>query len=322
MAKAEVSVIIPVYNGEKTVKSCIDSVLAQTLPVEIIVINDGSDDRTGEILDSYGERITVIEQNRAGQGNARNVGIAAAHGEYLGFVDADDTVEPEMYEVMYNAAKRSDCQIVQCGVWDICEDGTKTLRSAFDECVEIFDRADYVFDYFYHLKHTNEVCNKLIKKSFLTDNNLKFGDTKKCFSEDFKLNMEMILFLEKICFIDKGFYNYYIKKSGHCLGDSVGRIAKISKLFDDVLSHDMADGVRKGFECVAALTLLLYCRGAYETDREYVSDFLRSEKMRKYIKTSMVYRSNPKHFLLYFLINYAPRKVSLLLLHIFLKFEK
>lgn len=320
MANVDVSVIIPVYNGEKTIKACIDSVLAQTMPVEIIVINDGSDDKTGEILYSYGERITVIRQNRAGQGNARNVGIKKARGEYLGFVDADDTVAPDMYETMYRAAKTNDCQIVQCGIWDIRENGTKTLRSAFDEYVEISDRADYVFDYFYHLKHTNEVCNKLIKKSFLEENDLKFGDTKKCFSEDFKLNMEMILCLEKIGFVDKGFYNYYIKETGHCLGDSVGRIAKILDLFEDVLSREMDEDVRKSFECVAALTLLLYCRSAYDTDRAYVSDFLRNKQMRKYIKTSMVYRSNPKHFLLYFLINYAPKKVSLLLLHIFFEF--
>lgn len=320
MKEYKVSVIIPVYNGEKTIKACIDSILNQTMPVEIIAVNDGSDDKTGEILDSYGGRITVINQNRGGQGNARNVGIAAASGEYLGFVDADDTIEPDMYKTMYDKAAENNCQIVQCAIRDIREDSSAAVRSAFDEYVEITDRADYIFNYFYHLKHTNEVCNKLIEKSFLTGNNLCFGDTKKYFSEDFKLNIEMLLYLDRICFVDKGFYNYYIKESGHCLGDTVGRIPKILALFEDVLSRNMADDVRKSIECVAALTLLLYCRQACGADREYVSGFLRNKNMRKYIRTSMVYRSNPKHFLLYFLINYAPVKISLLLLHIFLKF--
>ena len=314
----KVSVIIPVYNGEKTVKRCVDSVLAQTLEdIEVIVVNDGSDDGTDEILKSYGERITVLEQNRGGQGNARNAGIAAAKSEYLGFVDADDTVERGMYESMYRAAKRDRAQTVQCGIRDIKEDGTAVARSAFCETVAIENRADYVYEYFYRLKHTNEVCNKLIEKRFLTENSLAFSDTAVYFSEDFKLNMEMLLYLERITFVDGCFYNYFIKDSGHCRSDMAGRLPKILNLFKNVLARSVDSDTRKSLECVAALTMLLYARQAAETAEEYVLEILDDKDVKRYIKTSMTYRSNLKHFCLYFLVNNAPGRMKLYLLNRF-----
>lgn len=318
---AKVSVIVPVYNGAETIKDCVDSILGQTLEgMEVIVVNDGSDDATADILQAYGNRIIVLNQNRQGQGNARNAGIEAASGEYLGFVDADDTIEPEMYAVMYTAAKRHGAQMVQCGIRDIQEDGTETERTRFGEDVCITDRAEYVFDYFYRLKHTNEVCNKLIQKQFLQEHDLRFSDTGVYFSEDFKLNMEMILYLDRISFVDRSFYKYFIKDSGHCRNDVIGRIPKILKLFENVLSREMEDGTRKGLECVAALTVLLYCRQAMAASRTYAAEFLQDRNVRKYLRTSMVYRSNLKHFLLYFSILYLPKSVKLFLLNKFLKF--
>lgn len=316
-----VSVIIPVYNGEKTIKACIDSLLSQTMKdIEIIVVNDGSVDSTRSILRSYGGRITVIDQSRRGQGFARNAGINAAHGEYIGFADADDTVESDMYEVMYRAAKEYGAQLVQCGIRDIKEDGTAEDRAAFCENVTVTNRADYVFEYFYKLKHTNEVCNKLIQKRFLEDNGLSFSDTDRYFSEDFKLNMEMLLYLEKISFVDRTLYNYYIKDSGHCRGDIIGRIPKILALFENVLGREMDSGTRKGLECTAALTLLLYCRQAMKISEEFVSEFLCRRSVKRYIRTSMIYRSSLKHFLLYFVINYSPKKIKLAVIDKFMNY--
>lgn len=317
-----VSIIIPVYNGEKTIKACIDSLLSQTLKdIEIIVVNDGSDDKTESILLSYGKRITVISQRRKGQGFARNAGIKAAAGEYIGFVDADDTVDCDMYELMYGAAVEHGAQIVQCGIRDIKEDGSIADRAAFSENVTVTNRADYIFEYFYKLKHTNEVCNKLIQKRFLVENELSFDDTKLYFSEDFKLNAEMLLRLEKISFLDRCMYNYYIKDSGHCRSDVLGRITKILALFENVLENDMDSGTKKALECVAALTLLGYLREAMKKSEAFAAKFLRDKSMKKYIRTSMLYRSSPKHFLLYFIINYFPMKIKLAVIDKFMNYQ-
>lgn len=316
-----VSVIVPVYNAEKTIERCIESLLCQTLEgLEIIAVNDGSTDNTKEILDSYKDRIVVINQKNSGQGMARNAGINAANGEYIGFLDADDTVCSDMYRAMYEAAKENDYQIVQCGIHDIAEDGTETYRAAFDEGIIITDRADYIFDYFYHNKHTFEMCNKIVKKSFLTENNLYFDDTKRYFAEDLKLNAEILLRLVSIRFVEKCYYNYYIKSSGHCLSDLTGRIPKVIGLFEDVLSRDMEDGVRKSLECTAAIILLLYCRAAAKSDPAYVKKILRSKSLRRYIKTSMLYRSGFMHFWLFLFIYCLPPQAVLVILEIFLRY--
>ncbi len=313
----KVSVIIPVYNGEATICRCIDSVLGQTLEdLEIIVVNDGSTDSTGEMLKSYGDRINVITVENGGQGRARNIAMEKASGEYLGFVDADDTVEREMYEKMYEAAKAYNAQIVQCAMKDITENNGTAVRSAFDEDVEITDRADYVFSYFYKIKHTNEVCNKLIERRFIQDNGFKFSDTKAVFSEDFLLNMEMILKLQRISFISGGYYNYYIKESGHCRSDLSGRIGKILHLFDVLFEHDMERDVRLGLECTAALTVLIYTAQADECAEEVLKD----EKMKRYMKASMTYKSSLKHSLLMAAMMYSPMKVKKILLKKFFVF--
>ncbi len=314
----KVSVIIPVYNGAATICQSIDSVLGQTLKdIEIIVVNDGSTDSTGALLKGYGDRIKVITVKNGGQGRARNIAMEKASGEYFGFVDADDTIEREMYEKMYKTAKAYNAQIVQCAMRDITEEKGISVRSAFDENVEITDRADYVFSYFYKTKHTNEVCNKLIERRFIQDNGFKFSDTKAIHSEDFLLNMEMMLKLQRISFVSGAYYNYYIKNSGHYRSDLSGRTGKILRLFDILFEHDMEKDVRLGFECNAALTLLIYTAQAIESAEKVLKD----ERMQRYIKASMTYRSSLRHSLLMAAMLYSPMWVKKILLKKFFIFE-
>ena len=108
MYKPLVSVIIPVYNVENYLKRCIDSVVNQSLRnIEIILIDDGSLDSSSKICDEYkvlDERITVIHKQNEGLGMARNTGIDIASGKYIAFVDSDDYIESNMYELLYNSS--------------------------------------------------------------------------------------------------------------------------------------------------------------------------------------------------------------------------
>lgn len=125
-----VSVIVPVYNVEAYLSRCIDSLLAQTYPnLEIILVDDGSPDGSGTICDSYAEAhscIKVIHKENGGLSDARNVGIAAAKGEYIGFVDSDDFVSPEMFRRLLEAALSQDAPVAACGRYTTDEAGTVT----------------------------------------------------------------------------------------------------------------------------------------------------------------------------------------------------
>jgi glycosyltransferase EpsJ len=125
-----VSVVVPIYNVERYLRQCVDSLLAQTLKnIEIILVDDGSPDSSGAIADEYADaygNVICIHQNNSGLGPARNTGIAHAHGDYIGFVDSDDWAEPQMFEHLYWEACRSDADIVVSGHCDVT-DGVKTI---------------------------------------------------------------------------------------------------------------------------------------------------------------------------------------------------
>lgn len=115
----KISIIIPAYNIQDYLKVCLDSVLAQTYAnIEVIVVNDGSTDRTGEVIDAYvGKdcRIRAIHKKNGGVTSARLCGVAEATGEYISFIDGDDYIEPRMYEQLMENMKSYDADISHCG---------------------------------------------------------------------------------------------------------------------------------------------------------------------------------------------------------------
>ena len=119
MNKPIVSVLIPVYNVEKYLKKCLDSVVNQTLTdIEIICVNDGSTDGSLKILEEYrsiDSRIKIINKANGGLPSARNAGLNAAKGRYVGFVDSDDYIEPNMFEKLVDVAEHEESEVVICG---------------------------------------------------------------------------------------------------------------------------------------------------------------------------------------------------------------
>ena len=123
----KVSVVIPFYNGIQYLEACVRSVQAQTLrEIEIILVDDGSSDGGEALADTLAEkdaRIRVIHQENRGLAGARNTGIRASRGDYIGFVDADDLIDPQMYEKLYSAAETLSCELVTCGCRSFTDDG-------------------------------------------------------------------------------------------------------------------------------------------------------------------------------------------------------
>ncbi|MBR0342878.1 MAG: glycosyltransferase [Oscillospiraceae bacterium] len=118
----KISVIIPVYNVDKYLRRCLDSVRHQTYTnLEIILVDDGSTDKSGSICDEYAaldERILVIHKENGGVSSARNAGIDMAAGDYIGFVDSDDYIDEDMYEYLYDVIRASGADVVHCGIYD------------------------------------------------------------------------------------------------------------------------------------------------------------------------------------------------------------
>ena len=141
MSNILVSIIVPVYNTGEYLYKCLDSIIDQNLQeIELILINDGSTDNSAEICDRYSEkdkRVRVIHKKNEGVSIARNVGIRAAKGEYIGFIDSDDWIEKEMYQDMYYHAKNKEADIVMC---DVCTvyDNNKSEADTIFSLVKVF----------------------------------------------------------------------------------------------------------------------------------------------------------------------------------------
>lgn len=137
MGKPKVSVIVPVYNTEKYLRKCLDSLVNQTLKeIEIVVVNDGSTDGSKAILEEYKEiypeKFQLVHKENGGQASARNVALKIANGEYIGFLDSDDFVKEEMFEKMYTAAVHNSADYVACGYTDITyEDGKEVVLKEY-----------------------------------------------------------------------------------------------------------------------------------------------------------------------------------------------
>lgn len=133
-----VSVIIPVYNSIAYLAQTLDSVCAQTCSnLEILLIDDGSTDGSGAVCDSYAKRdsrIRVVHQHNAGLTAAWKRGVSLAEGEYVGFVDSDDWIEPEMYETLYQSARKEEADIVCCGIHHVFENG---LHKPWDDVMKL-----------------------------------------------------------------------------------------------------------------------------------------------------------------------------------------
>ena len=209
-----VSVIIPVYNVEKYLRECLDSIINQTLrEIEIICVDDGSTDDSLKILQEYAakdNRITVITQENQYAGVARNAGLAVARGEYLSFLDSDDFFEPNMLAEMYAKSAKLGLDICVCDA-DMYNDITKTYqiqRFLYPDIIPqnkaVFNKNDLhtrLYDF------TNAAAwTKLYSREFVIKNNLYFQGLHTC--NDIGMEFSALSLANKISIIDKVFVHY------------------------------------------------------------------------------------------------------------------
>ncbi|MFY1067092.1 glycosyltransferase family 2 protein [Enterococcus sp. AD013-P3] len=133
----EISIIVPVYKVEKYLKKCVDSILNQTFSdIEVILVDDGSPDRSGIICDEYAKndtRVKVIHKENGGLSSARNAGIEVAQGRFIGFVDSDDYIATDMYQLLYEDITREEADMAICGIVDIYSGDMKRTKPVIQE---------------------------------------------------------------------------------------------------------------------------------------------------------------------------------------------
>lgn len=210
----KVSIIVPIYNVEKYLPKCIESIINQTYKnLEIILVDDGSPDNCAKICDEYAKkdnRIKVIHKPNGGVSSARNAGLDIATGEYIGFVDPDDFIAPEMYEQMLEAIKTANADLAICGYDYFDEDGNLDKKRLYEiRETEILTRKE-VIRRFSDMPPTirHGVVNKLFKSELLS---LKFKEGLHS-SEDVLFLNEYAQKIKNACFIHKPFYKNTVRQ--------------------------------------------------------------------------------------------------------------
>lgn len=210
-----ISIIVPVYNAEKYLHKCLNSILNQELNnIEVIIIDDGSSDNSKKIIQEYqvkDSRVRAIYQSNQGVSATRNKGIRIAKGEYIGFVDADDYIELDMYKKMYQKAEEVKADIVVCNVRDIFHNNTRISLKLEEGLISVEDikPKEFLKEKYFNLG--TAVWHKIFRRSLIEESKIRFINYNEVSSEDTIFNLQAMLKAKTIYCIDKPLYNYIIR---------------------------------------------------------------------------------------------------------------
>lgn len=200
-----ISVIVPVYKAEKYLHRCVDTLLAQTFQdFEVLLIDDGSPDKSGEICDDYAKkdfRVRVFHKENGGVSSARQCGIDNAQGEYTIHTDPDDWVEPEMLETLYKKAKEDDADMVICDYYEYVDGCNQYIN----QCPSSLNHIMVLKDLFCFLH--GSLCNKLIRKELFDRYDVKFPLGVN-YSEDLYICIVLLQNPINVVYLSNAFYHY------------------------------------------------------------------------------------------------------------------
>lgn len=240
----KLSIIVPVYNTEKYLEKCLDSLVNQTMDdYEVILVNDGSKDSSQSIIDSYVNQypalIRTVTVENGGQGRARNIGIDMARGEYLGFVDSDDWVDSSMYSLMYGAAVESGAGLVICDMVSVYPDGREEYRanSRFEEPMSI----------------PTGPCDKLFRRDAVGD--IRFPEG--LWYEDADFVIKTVLGCRSIARVGEGLYFYRCGQLSTMNNKNARKNLDMISIMEDLKAYMLPRGYLAEFEELLLCHLLL-----------------------------------------------------------------
>ncbi len=269
-----ISIIVAIYNIEEYLPRCVDSILAQTYKnLEIILVDDGSADSSVNICDAYAEkdaRIKVIHKKNGGLSDARNAGMDLASGEYIGFVDGDDWIDPDMYRAMYEACETNNAQLSVCRYKQITKNGIidastgNSVLLSKTEALEAYICGDERYLIY------NSVWSKLFLKELIEDMRFPVGKN----SEDIMFTTKAFCAMKQCVYLDTGYYNYVIDREGSIMNQKAGerRLDHEIPFWKEQISYFKEQGMMQ-----------LSDKAAYHFYRRmlfYYIDFMKSEHTR------------------------------------------
>lgn len=279
-----ISVIVPVYNVADGLPRCLDSILAQHYPnIEIITVNDGSSDHSGEVLDEYAQRhanIRVIHQKNSGVTSARLRGVAEASGEWIGFVDGDDKIEPDMYERLLRNALEYEAEISHCGYQMLFSDG----RVNYFHNTGILEKQDKITALRELLSGESVepgLCNKLFHKSLFAGLTMP-ADIR--INEDLLMNYYLFAAADQTVYDDWCPYHYIVrntsasraKLNAHKIYDPI----RVKEIIRKTASADLQKDARRAYinTCINTYHVLMCAGAEYGPDLRKVRDLIKQEE--------------------------------------------
>ncbi len=238
-----VSVIIPIYNILEYLPRCVESVCKQGYRnLEIILVDDGSNDGTEKLCDQLAQkdsRIKVIHKENGGSSSARNCGLKEATGEYVGFVDSDDYIEPTMYELLVKAILEKECKIAQVGRDEIDASGNKLPNICEPPTQEQWISArDFLEELLLH-KGDASFCTKLLKRELFEEKGFPEGEL----NEDFRLLVSLLLEVDGIISIPKQSYHVFYRIGSNTRKKEKDSFSRV--YFDCVKNADRVEEIVK-----------------------------------------------------------------------------
>lgn len=243
----KISIIVPVYNVEPYIRKCLNSIITQTHSnLEILLINDSSTDCSGDICDEYAkidQRIRVFHQPNRGVSSARNVGLRNLTGQYVGFVDPDDWIEPEMYALLYQKIKDKNASVGVCRYFkdtDYDSIAMTTKNVIPDEIISTRDLLLYPLKRDYYMGFFGCLWNKIFSANVINNSNIYF-DEKIKYGEDILFYSKLVA--QEKCvgtYIDKPLYHWYQRNTSASKLKSMNiklDILKVYKAVEEILNN-------------------------------------------------------------------------------------
>lgn len=305
-APSKVSVIVPVYNVERYLVKCLDSLVKQSLQnIEIIVVNDGSSDGSASIIkkysEKYPEKVKAFIKENGGLSDARNFGIDKATGDYFGFVDSDDYVSETMFEEMLNLAEKHNAEMVICNIQKVDEEGNVTQK--LTQIPNMPEKIDLEANFSVFSDLSYFACNKLFRKELFADKRFKKG----VHFEDIQLIPQLLLECKTLAQTQNFHYQYLervdsISKTHNEKGLDILKAVEDVEVYFKTSKYSSKTKELRGFQILEGIyTFLAYLAFVKNETQFYkmsqeLEDFIRKRDVK--MKDILCYSRFGKNYIL------------------------